>query len=130
MVMLTVRFIALFCIVLMKSTSIISKVSCIFLLCIFAISNTPKNVFHSLIADHNDGCFDNHQLKGSQLTKQGTNCHFENLVVESPYVWSLQFFNNQHLPFYSKYECHLIEHFYSQDHLHLLQRGPPGNSLI
>src|SRR3954464_3430120 len=114
----------------MRSTSVISKASCIFLLCIFAISSTPKNAFHSLIADHNDACFDNHQIKGAQLTKQGTNCHFENLVVESPYLWSLHFSNNQPLRVYPKYEFYLTGHFYSNPHLLLVLRGPPANSML
>src|SRR6478752_4789266 len=113
----------------MKITSVISKASCIFLLCIVAISTTPKNVFHTLIADHNDACFDNHQIKGLQLTKQGTNCHFENLVVESPYVWLLHVIDNRPQRFFAKYVCYLNEHFYSNDLLLSVLRGPPVTSI-
>lgn len=71
----------------MRGYSIINKLTGFLLICIFAISITPKSSFHDLMASHNDECFDNHQFKGDQITRQSFNCHFENLVVESPYLW-------------------------------------------
>ena len=74
----------------MRGDSIIKMFTGFLLICTFAISITPKTAFHELIASHNDGCFDNHQFKETQITKQGFSCHFENLVVESPYIWQPQ----------------------------------------
>lgn len=56
------------------------------LLLIFSISVAPKAYFHDLIAHHKDysNCNDFH--KNSVLHKEGYNCHFDDLVVSTPFT--------------------------------------------
>ena len=52
---------------------------------LFVFSITPKKYFHDLIADHTDQYAATHSHAPS-LTDAGFNCHFENLVAESPFT--------------------------------------------
>jgi hypothetical protein len=109
----------------MKADSIITKITGLLLICTFAIGITPKSAFHDLFANHNDECFDNHQFKGVQLTKQGFSCHFENLVVESPYIWQPQPQQSSINSYFTSYQSLLQVDLYSQDHYYSELRGPP-----
>jgi hypothetical protein len=63
---------------------IIRKFSAGFLLILFAFCVTPKKVLHDLVAHHRDGA-----LAGSmksQFLHAGYHCHFDDLVVDSPFV--------------------------------------------
>lgn len=46
----------------------------------------PKQVLHSLLANHQDVSYQNDKSKKSQLHTATINCHAENLVVESPFT--------------------------------------------
>lgn len=76
----------------MVKQRIIQKASVFLLLIIFLISTTPKAFIHNAIADHRDydfGC--NHKTHTSPcLTAAGFNCHFVNLVVDVPYLYTAQ----------------------------------------
>jgi len=79
------------------------------LLLIFSISIAPKAYFHDLIADHKDysNCNDFH--KNSVLHKEGYNCHFDDLVVSSPFILqaekitvpTITYFNSHSVSLYS-----------------------------
>ncbi|MFL5788708.1 MAG: hypothetical protein ACJ748_11690 [Flavisolibacter sp.] len=64
----------------------IKKLLSSLLIFLLALGLTPKILLHNFLADHKDSCFDNHSLKGDQVTKEGYNCSFENLVAESPFI--------------------------------------------
>ena len=57
------------------------------LLAIFALSNTPIKVLHHLFADHTDAEIIVHFGKGqAQLHPAGIDCHVETNVVINPYI--------------------------------------------
>ena len=109
----------------MKAYNIIIRLTSLLLICTFAIGITPKSTFHDLIANHNDGCFDNHQFKGTQLTKEGYNCHFDNLVVESPYIWQPQPLPSLITGFFSSNQPSFKVELFSDYPYFSELRGPP-----
>jgi hypothetical protein len=61
------------------------------LMLVFFISIAPKTYFHELVAHHKDFS-DCHQLHHSTvLHQQGINCHFDDLVVSSPFFSAGEF---------------------------------------
>ena len=122
---LATEFIRYFCILKMTGNSIIRSLTGILLICTFAIGITPKSAFHELIASHNDGCFDNHQYKETQITRQGFSCHFENLVVESPYIWQPQTINAPIIHFFTSFQSSLKVNWFSHHSYYSELRGPP-----
>jgi hypothetical protein len=64
----------------------IQKFTAILLLLVFFISSAPKAYFHDLVADHKDfsDCQQSHH--STVLHQQGLNCHFDDLVVTSPFL--------------------------------------------
>ena len=109
----------------MKADSIIKKITGLLLICTFAIGITPKSAFHDLVANHNDECFDNHQFKSTQVTKQGISCHFENLVVESPYIWQPQLQQASINLYFTSWQTLLQADFFSHHQSYTELRGPP-----
>ncbi len=95
------------------------------LLLIFGISSTPKIYFHDLVADHKDasGCEQIHTT--TALHNQGYNCHFDDLVVSSPFIvqtafsisLSQQYFKEKLINFISSYCSSVVQYKES--------RGPP-----
>lgn len=57
------------------------------MLLIFTFSITPKKYLHHLIADHTDYCTTASGEKAT-VTQWGYNCHYDDLVVSSPFVES------------------------------------------
>ena len=53
---------------------------------LFTISIAPKIYFHNLIADHKDVASCSQLHKTAVLHVQGYNCHFDDLVVTTPYL--------------------------------------------
>ena len=78
-----------------------------------------------MIADHRDGGSYSHNAKMPQLSQQGFNCHFDNLVVESPFVPAFVIAMDYiRLP-YSLQKEYLNPDFYSLHHFYAELRGPP-----
>jgi hypothetical protein len=104
----------------------IQKFTAIFLLLVFFISSAPKAYFHDLVADHKDfsDCQQPHHT--TVLHQQGMNCHFDDLVVTSPFVSLIEqpipslnsYFEKRQSAFYS----FLLPSFLQ----HKENRGPPS----
>ncbi len=79
-----------------------------------------------MVADHRDGGGYHNSSKVPQLSQQDFNCHFDNLVVESPFVpVSVIAIVYIRLP-YSLQKEYLSSDFYSLHHFYTELRGPPG----
>ncbi len=65
--------------------TVLKKITCIFILCMFLLSITPKQVLHFLAADHQDQpCKKiNDRL---QLNATGFNCDCDSIVATSPFT--------------------------------------------
>jgi hypothetical protein len=75
----------------LKYKPTIQKTIAIFLVLVFFMSIAPKAYFHNLAANHKDFS-DCHQLHHSTvLHQQGINCHFDDLVVSSPFFSACEF---------------------------------------
>jgi hypothetical protein len=92
---------------------------------LFLISITPKKYFHDLIADHTDDSLTtiNH---ATSVNNAGINCHFQNLVVESPFTWYPSLINFGFVPenaieFSVDLPFYLFRHILSRDN-----KGPPA----
>jgi hypothetical protein len=70
----------------LKHKQTIQKTITFFLLLVFFVSTAPKTYFHNLVANHKDysDCTQRHH--SAVLHQQGMNCHFDDLVVTSPFV--------------------------------------------
>jgi hypothetical protein len=109
----------------LKQTTTIQRAKAIFLLLLLAVGIAPKAFFHDLIANHKDLPSCNQHHKTAVFHYQEYNCHFDDLVVTTPYLFE----NEQPVAFIqfyfegkqsSSYSFHL-PHF-SQ---HKENRGPP-----
>jgi len=70
----------------LKSRTPIQKTLAIFLILVFALGTAPKSWFHDLVADHKDQpvCSQVHHSK--VLHQKAPNCHFDDLVVTTPFL--------------------------------------------
>lgn len=68
----------------MKSASTIKRIVSVFLLCVFAIGITPKQVLHDLLTNHDHIPVEDRS--GAWIGKDRYNCDDENFVAESPFV--------------------------------------------
>jgi hypothetical protein len=96
------------------------------LICLFALSNTPKILIHDLIAKHRDYLSWNHDIKGPQVNKAGFNCHFENFVAESPFIYVCTAIENIIPSHFAIARSNLAKSFFSQHHFFCELRGPPN----
>lgn len=71
----------------MKQTTTIQKANGIFLMLVLAISIAPKTFFHDLVAHHKDLPVCNQLHKTAVFHHQGFNCHFDDLVVTTPFIF-------------------------------------------
>jgi len=70
----------------LKQNNNIQRVIAFFLLVVFSISMAPKTYFHTVLANHKDVSFCNEVHKASScLHKQSVQCHFDDLVVNTPF---------------------------------------------
>jgi len=58
------------------------------LVCLFAFSITPRKLVHDLIANHKDGGGKLVTGAGDQLSTSTYHCSTDDLVVESPFVFT------------------------------------------
>lgn len=109
----------------LERNKIIQKFIAAFLLLIFSISAAPKIYFHDLIADHKDysGCNDFH--KNLVLHKEGYNCHFDDLVVSSPFIIQAEKVITPVSVYFDKPPVSLHSYFHSAFAKQLDNRGPP-----
>jgi hypothetical protein len=110
---------------LLAQKEIIRKSISVLLLLLFLISIAPKAFFHDLVANHKDlpDCRQVHQ--STVLHQQTFNCHFDDLVATSPFVFSNEpiviisahYFIDKQASFYSSH----LQAFFQ----HKESRGPP-----
>lgn len=92
---------------------------------VLAVSIAPKTFFHDLVAHHKDLPVCNQAHKTAVFHHQGFNCHFDDLVVTTPFI-----FENEQpvvfVHFYFEREQASLNSFrltsFSQ---HKENRGPP-----
>lgn len=94
------------------------------LLVLFALSITPKNVLHSIFANHIDVRINSKSNSPSQLTPTGFNCDTENFVAESAFVNTQAYFDFPILISFSSYISKNVS-FSSIDGVYSQFRGPP-----
>jgi len=104
----------------------IQKFAALFLLLVFFISSAPKAYFHDLVADHKDFSDCQQPHHSTVLHQQGLNCHFDDLVVTSPFVTLIEqpvpsfdfYFEKKQPAFYSLLLSSALQHKEN--------RGPPS----
>ncbi|MHA4807229.1 hypothetical protein ACX0G9_03955 [Flavitalea flava] len=72
----------------MLNQRIIRSISALGMLVLFALGITPKIAVHSLVADHKDTHLTGKHDRADQYNKAGFHCDCDNLVVESPFIYS------------------------------------------
>jgi hypothetical protein len=70
----------------LKKGDTIQKCVAFFLLLLFSISIAPKAYFHTALANHKDAITCHHAGFDHCLHQQGFHCHFDDLVVSSPFL--------------------------------------------
>ena len=98
----------------------------VFMLAIFALSNTPTKVLHTLFANHTD--FISKTFKESnapQLNVTGINCHCDNLVVIAPYTSGNSILLQNILPLFAKYNIAKVACIPFSQTFFFELRGPP-----
>jgi len=109
----------------LKTNTTIRAIIGSWLICLLALSITPKIVIHNLIANHRDAAACKADINGTQVNKAGFNCHFENFVAESPFVPALTFIKWR-IPFsFFVQQEYVTHHFCSRQPLFFALRGPP-----
>lgn len=97
------------------------------LLAIFALSNTPVKVLHHLFANHLDQQTIVPYKNGeSQLQVAGIDCHVETNVVINPYIFQPGIKTACIEPSFAEYTITQNDIFHYTRLLHFELRGPPS----
>ncbi|HJW16719.1 MAG TPA: hypothetical protein VJ499_06355 [Flavisolibacter sp.] len=98
----------------MNKRTTIRKPVAILLLFVFMVSAMPKAFFHDLVAQHKDTISCTHgPVKTNCMHIQGTNCHFDELVVTIPFLYEK--YETAVNPYqvckrsYQSYDSHFVE---------------------
>lgn len=72
----------------LKQSTTIQKAKAVFLVLVLILSIAPKAFFHDIVASHKDlpACSEVH--KSAVFHHQGYNCHFDDLVVTTPFLFT------------------------------------------
>ncbi|MBC7829362.1 MAG: hypothetical protein H7122_16565 [Chitinophagaceae bacterium] len=108
----------------MKSFQIIKGIISGFLLCVFAIGITPKQVLHDVLTHHQH--VQGKEKGTSWVSKDRFNCDDENLVAQSPFV---EQHNELQIVLPSNFSIGINLFFTSYKFLHQFffeLRGPPS----
>jgi hypothetical protein len=96
------------------------------LLLLFAISVTPKQLFHDVITGHNHTYSKSDGTVKFQASKTNFQCNWHNDVVESPFTGQPDFqVNHLVLAHSSHTNCYILSH-YSAELFFSSLRGPPS----
>jgi hypothetical protein len=71
----------------LKQTTTIQKARAVFLILILLIGIAPKSFFHDIVAHHRDVSTCKEVHKTAVFHQQGYNCHFDDLVVTTPFLF-------------------------------------------
>lgn len=97
------------------------------LLAIFALSNTPVKVLHNLFANHTDQQTIVHYGNGQpQLQVIGIDCHVETNVVINPYICESRIQDTGIEPFFADYTITQKDEFHFTRLVYFELRGPPS----
>jgi hypothetical protein len=99
----------------------------IFLLAIFALSNTPTKYLHAIFANHKD--FVSKTLTDSnkpQINASGIDCHCETNVVIAPYTMQSNLAIKPPVPVFWAYTVSVIQKNIFFQPLSFGLRGPPS----
>ena len=104
----------------------IRKWTACLLLVLFAVSITPKVIFHDVLAGHKDGlvCQDTDK-SAPHLHKPAFHCSFDDLVVSSPYLLAELRKSPEPIYFFQQVFAHFPSPALSTLFLHKESRGPP-----
>ena len=111
----------------MHNNRFIKNFVAIFLLVIFALSNTPTRVLHQLFANHNDfvsNAFSDPNTP--QLIVAGIDCHCQSNVVITPYTCGKVDLTNRILPCFAEYSIPEFPEFFYTHPVTFGLRGPPS----
>jgi hypothetical protein len=103
----------------------IKKSIAVLLLLVFTVSIAPKIFFHAAIAGHTDlpGCTDG--APTTHLHEEKPNCHFDDLVVSSPFSQQIDHFEFASYFFHPEYLNSYKLSYFSSLQLQKEGRGPP-----
>ena len=105
----------------------IRNITAVWLLAIFALSNTPIKVLHHFFADHIDQhTVVNYGNGDAQLQVAGIDCHVETNVVINPYICESAFIISGVEPSFADYTITQNDEFHYTRLLYFELRGPPA----
>lgn len=104
----------------------IQRYIAVMLVVIFAISITPATYFHSALAGHKDGitCKDP-STAGAHFHQKQVECHFDQLVVTTPYLFHSFSINFSVALLYPEHTNLYTFSFKKLHYSHKSSRGPP-----
>ena len=112
----------------LNSASTIQKKLALFLLVVFALSVTPKSLFHEALAHHKDGLVCQHPDKKLPcIHRPAYHCAFDDLVVSAPYLATEKVGEVDFIRFFAPYECFYQPVVLPEALGQTESRGPPAN---
>ncbi len=97
------------------------------LLLVFAFGATPKKFLHDAITQHNhsykEKCVSHHH---TNIAATGFNCQFDNLVVEMPFISSVEFSLDFVLVSHFVFQQYFNKHIVCINECTAYLRGPPA----
>ena len=98
-----------------------------FLLLVFAFGTTPKKFLHDAITQHKhsykEQCVSHHH---TNIAATGFNCQIDNLVVEIPFISSVEFSIDFVAISHFVFQQHFTKHIISANACTTYLRGPPN----
>jgi hypothetical protein len=95
---------------------------------LFAFSITPKIMLHDLVADHKDRPYAVNDSNTKEIDASGFHCHYDNLVVESPFLADCFPIGAPQLPAHEQVFSLAANHFHFATHFYFALRAPPFTS--
>ena len=106
---------------------IIKRVAAAFVLLLFIVAVTPKQVFHDLITGHKHIYSNLGDEVGFKTSKASFQCNWNNDVVESPFNGTSAVQIDQPFAFHSVAFIEYTSTFFSSIHYFSSLRGPPAS---
>lgn len=96
------------------------------MLFLFAVSITPKQLFHDAITGHKHSYSKFDGVLNVHAPKTNFQCNWHNQAVESPFTNEPGLLPDDPLPVYSSYSDFNNCNYQSAEHFFSLLRGPPS----
>lgn len=95
---------------------------------VFALSVTPKSLFHEALAHHKDGLVCQHPDKKLPcFHRQAYHCAFDDLVVTAPYLATEKVSGIGFIPIFAPYEFFYQPAILPEALVQTESRGPPAS---